>query len=228
MNNARFSIQLYIGAKLREVTEHRLNFDDNAPGRAQLVIKGDAEANQIVAIELGWGDSVRRVFTGYIERVAPHKPGFVSLFCRELAAVLYHPLNVVMRHPTLTQLLSNVTEQTGIQFVIPNKAYANSAIPCFYSTGNGYRVLGEIGQAFGIANYIWQQQGNGQVFVGSWNDSYWSDKPITIPANLMNARQSAKSVTVPCVPAIKPGVLANGHRIVAVEHKATESTITWM
>lgn len=227
MNN-KFTVQFYIGNQLQHVSSHRLTFSNDAPGRAKLTIKGDAEPNQIVAIELGWGDSMRRVFTGYIERVSPTAPGYVSVFCRETAAVLYHPLNVVMRHPTLMQLLSNVTQQTGIQFVVPEKAYTKSPIPCFYSTGNGYRVLDELAQAFGIPDFMWQQQGDGKIFVGSWGDSFWADKPVTIPANIMNAHQSQKTVTVPCTPHFKPGVLVNGRRLATVEHTGTESAITWM
>ncbi|MEZ9441640.1 hypothetical protein AB4516_00785 [Vibrio sp. 10N.222.54.F12] len=228
MNTPEFSIQLYIGSSPRKVSAHRLTFSDDAPGRAQLTIQGEANPMQQVAIELGWGDNLRRVFTGFIERVSPDKPGYVVVFCRELAAVLYHPMNIVVRHPTLTQLLSNMTQQTGLQFVVPDKAYANSAIPCFYSIGNGYRVLDEIAQAFSISDYMWQQQGDGKIFVGSWADSYWADKPVNIPSNIINPHKEQRTATVPCSPHFKPGVIVNGRRLVTVEHKATETAITWM
>ncbi len=226
--NARHGVQVYVGRELRAVGTYRLTFTRDAPGRAQLTLKGEATPNQLVAIELGWGNTLRRVFTGFIERVAPEKPGYVSVFCRELAAILYHPMNVVMRHPTLMQLLRHITAQTGLQFVVPDKAYANSVIPCFYSTGNGYRVLDEIGHAFGIGDYMWQQQGNGQVYVGSWDDSYWADKPVQLSNALMTPEQSLKKATVPCMPHFKPGVRVNGRRLASVEHTGTTSTLTWM
>ncbi|AYV22359.1 hypothetical protein [Vibrio mediterranei] len=227
MNTPEFTIQCYVGSEPRKVSQHRLTFSDNAPGRAKLTIQGEANPMQQVAIELGWGNNIRRVLTGFVERVSPDKPGYVVIFCRELASALYHPLNVVMRHPTLVQLLSNITQQTGLQFVVPDRAYANSAIPCFYSTGNGYRVLDEIAQAFSISDYIWQQQGNGQIFVGSWADSYWADKPATIPANMLNPHQAQKTATVPCTPHFKPGVIVNGRKLATVEHVGTETVITW-
>ncbi|PMN68422.1 hypothetical protein [Enterovibrio norvegicus] len=223
----KFNIQFYIGNQLQHVSAHTLAFSENAPGRAQLTIKGDAEPNQLVAVELGWGDALRRVFTGYIERVSPAANGFVTVFCRETAAVLYHPISVVMRHPTLMQILSNITQQTGLQFVVPDKAYTKSAIPCFYSVGNGYRLLDELGPAFGIHDYMWQQQGDGKIYVGSWADSYWADKPVSVPANITNPHQSQRTVTVPCSPHFKPGVLVNGRRLATVEHKGTESVISW-
>ncbi len=131
-----------------------------------------------------------------------------------------------MRHPTLMQLLSEVTNKTGLQFVVPEKAYSKSAIPCFYSDGNGYRVMDELGQAFGIDDLFWQQQGNGQIYVGSWQDSHWTNKPTTIPNQLMT-NHSGKSVFIPAVPKIRPGVVVNGIRLTGVEFSGTEVKITW-
>ncbi|CZF83229.1 hypothetical protein [Grimontia marina] len=227
MNSPRFRLQCWKGNTQTEVSQHQLAFSENAPGRAQLTIKGDAAPKQIVAIDLGWGDSVKRVFTGYIERVSPGKPGYVQIFCRELAAVLYHPWHVVMRHPTLAGILSNLSQQTGLQFVFPENAYSQTAIPCFYSTGNGYRLLDDLGQAFSIPDYIWQQQGDGSIFVGSWGDSYWADKAVDLPNNIMNPNQALKKATLPCIPHLKPGVVVNGRKLASVEHTGTETVIQW-
>lgn len=226
--NHHFTIQIYTGSQKAEVTHYRVCFASDMPGRAQITVKGTPDVHTIVAIDLGWGDCVCRVFTGYIERVTPEKPGYSAIFCREMAAILYRPFNVVIRQPTLMQLLSNLTEQTGLQFVVPEKAYSKQVIPCFYSIGNGYRVLDEIGQAFNITDYMWQQQGNGQVYVGSWQDSYWADKPVTIPNELMTNHRANKTVTLPCIPQLKPGAIVNGLQLTEVEHTATESTLTWM
>ncbi len=228
MNNSRFTIQMYIGAQKVAVSDHRLVFDINTPGRAQLTVKATPEKNSVVAVDLGWGDCVSRVFTGYIERVLPAEKGYSKLFCRELTAVLFHPLPVVIRHPTLMQLLSYVTAKTGLQFVVPERAYSKNPIPCFYSDGNGYRVMDELAQAFNIPDLFWQQQGNGQVYVGSWQDSYWGDKPTTLPNEFMTGHTANKTVTVPCIPKLKPGAIVNGIRLKAVEFSGTESKLTWM
>ncbi|ELL0595105.1 hypothetical protein Q6U54_000683 [Vibrio vulnificus] len=226
--NNHFICRTYIGKEKRKNKHHHLVFDVNTPGRASVKIEGTAEPNTIVAIELGWGDAIDRVFLGYIERVQPAEKGWSELFCRELGAILYKPLDVILRHPTLMQLLSEVTNKTALQFVVPEKAYSKTAIPCFYSDGNGYRVMDELGQAFGIDDLFWQQQGNGQIYVGSWKDSYWADKPVTIPSQLMTNHTASKSVNIPAIPKIKPGVVVNGVRLVGVEFKGTEVKITWM
>ncbi len=228
MINNKFTCRAYLGKDKTKVKSHRIVFSENTPGRCELTIAGDPEPNTIIAVDLGWGDAITRVFLGYIERVQPVDKGWSKVFCRELAAILYKPLNIIMRHPTLMQLLSEVTNKTGLQFVVPEQAYSKTAIPCFYSDGNGYRVIDELAQAFGIDDMFWQQQGNGQIYVGSWNDSYWSDKPVAIPNTLMTNHTANKSVKIPAVPKLRPGVVVNGIRLVGVEFEGTEAKLTWM
>ena len=201
--NNKFLCRAYIGKAKAKVKDHRIVFSENTPGRCSLSVEGTPEPNTIMAVDIGWGDSITRVFLGYIERVQPAEKGWSKIFCRELAALLFKPLNITMRHPTLMQLLSEVTNKTGLQFVVPEKAYSKTAIPCFYSDGNGYRVMDELAQAFGIEDLFWQQQGNGQIYVGSWEDSFWADKPVTIPTELMTQHTANKSVKLPAIPKIK-------------------------
>ncbi|KJF83553.1 hypothetical protein UA31_03185 [Photobacterium angustum] len=225
--NAKFLCRAYLGSKLVKVTKHRIAFSENTPGRCTITVEGNPEVNTIVAVELGWGDGISRVFLGYVERIQPVQMGYSQLFCRELSALLFKPLNVALRHPTLMQLLEDVTNKTGLQFVVPDKAYSKTAIPCFYSDGNGYRIMDEIAQAFSVDDFFWQQQGNGQIFVGSWKDSFWASKPVDIPADLMTGQTATKSIKVPAIPRIKPGVLVNGLRISGVEFEETEVKLTW-
>ncbi|EJE4534146.1 hypothetical protein ACE1K8_001444 [Vibrio parahaemolyticus] len=226
--NNKFLCRAYVGKAKAKVKSHRIVFSENTPGRCELALEGSHEVNTIVAVDIGWGDSIDRVFLGYIERVQPAEKGWSKVFCRELAAILYKPLNIIMRHPTLMQLLSEVTNKTGLQFVVPEKAYSKTAIPCFYSDGNGYRVIDELAQAFSIDGLFWQQQGNGQIYVGSWKDSFWADKPVTIPNELMTNHTANKSVKIPAIPKLKPGVVVNGLRLVVVEFEGTEVKLTWM
>jgi hypothetical protein len=225
--NSKFLCRAYLGAAKVKTKSHRIVFNENTPGRCTITVEGSPNVNTIVAVDLGWGDAISRVFLGYIERVQSTDNGWSVIFCRELSAILFKPLNVMMRHPTLMQLLGEVTDKTGLQFVVPERAYSKTAIPCFYSDGNGYRIMDELAQAFSIDDLFWQQQGNGQIYVGSWADSYWSNKPITIPAQLMTGQTATKSVQVPAIPKLKPGVVVNGLRLSAVEFSDTEAKLTW-
>lgn len=125
------------------------------------------------------------------------------------------------------QLLSDVTNKTGLQFVVPEAAYSKASTPCFYSDGNDYRVMDELSQALGIENLFWQQQGNGQIYVGSWKDSFWADKPVTIPDSLMTGNTAAKSVKIPASPKLRSRAVVSGLRLVCVDFQGTKVKLTW-
>jgi hypothetical protein len=229
--NARFITRAYIDSEKIEMKDHWVVLKAETPGTCQITVKkNDKQAvNKFsqVAVDLGWGSMIDRVFVGYVERVIPSVNGWVVLFCRELAASLSFNFSVMLRHPTLKQVLAELTKQSGVQFVIPQQAYAETAIPCFYCDSSGYAILDNIGRAFKINDFIWQQQGNGKVFVGSYQDSFWHDKPISIPSNLMTDHQSGRTATMVAAPMIRPNVIANDERITTVEFKDTNITISW-
>ncbi|MEN3159598.1 hypothetical protein ABC502_14555 [Alkalimonas sp. NCh-2] len=225
--NAKFTARAYIGKKLVHISDHWLVLQANSPGTCQLTVDEKAERYSAVALELGWGSMIDRVFIGYIERIMPAANGQFTLFCRELSAALANNISVMLRHPTLRQVCDNISEQTGIEFDIPQNAYAETAIPCFYSDTSGYAMLDNIGRAYRIPDYIWQQQGNGKIYLGSYADSFWHGKTISIPNNLMTEQKAGKTATLPAVPKIRPNVIANGQRISKVEFRETNMTISW-
>lgn len=107
----------FFGSQKIKAKNHRILFDVNTPGRCSISVEGAPKVNTIIAVDIGWGDSISRVFLGYIERVQASEKGWSELFCRELAVLLFKPLDITLRHPTLMQLLSDVTNKTGLQLV---------------------------------------------------------------------------------------------------------------
>ncbi|MGP1832220.1 hypothetical protein ACTTBA_04005 [Shewanella frigidimarina] len=225
--NARFIARAYIDNQKVDMTDHWVVLQSTTPGNCQITVNTQVKQHAIVAVDLGWGDMIDRVFIGYVERVMPAVNGWYTIFCRELAASLALNYSVMLRHPTLKQVLDELSQLTGLEFVVPDKAYAETAIPCFYCDSSGYAVLDNIGRSFRINDFIWQQQGNGKIYVGSYQDSFWFDKPIVIPKNLMTNHQAGRTATIPAAPMIRPNVLANVSRIKTVEFKETKMTITW-
>jgi len=225
--NARFIARAYIDNQKVDMTDHWVVLQSNTPGNGQITINTKVKQYAIVAVDLGWGDMIERVFIGYVERVMPAVNGWYTLFCRELSASLALNYSVMLRHPTLKQVLDELSQLTGLEFLVPDNAYAETAIPCFYCDSSGYAMLDNIGRSFRIDDFIWQQQGNGKIYVGSYQDSFWADKPIVIPNNLMTNHQAGRTATIPAAPMIRPNVLANGSRIKTVEFKETQMTITW-
>ncbi|MFW5487380.1 MAG: hypothetical protein ACNI3A_02995 [Desulfovibrio sp.] len=100
-------------------------------------------------------------------------------------------------------------EKTGLFFVVPEQKYATRRVPCFQTLGNGYHGLDSLGAVFGIENYIWQQQADGAVFVGSWNDSRWASRPVEIAEKLFTRVDANGAKVLPAVPTLRPGVRLN-------------------
>lgn len=225
--NAKFIARAYVDGVNVSIKDHWVILQAATPGTCQIKVNEKVNKLSQVAVDLGWGKMIDRVFFGYVERAMPSENGWYTLFCREFSAALSFNFSVMLRHPTLKQVLDELTKQSGIQFVIPNKAYTETSIPCFYCDSSGYAILDNIGRAFRINDFIWQQQGNGKVFVGSYADSFWQDKPISIPSKLMTGHQSGKTATMPAAPMIRPNVTANDERIQKVEFKETNITISW-
>jgi hypothetical protein len=225
--NARFIARAYIDNQKVDMADHWVVLQSTTPGNCQITVSTEVKQFALVSVDLGWGDMIDRVFIGYVERVMPAVNGWYTLFCRELSASLALNYSVMLRHPTLKQVLDELSQLTGLEFVVPDNAYAETAIPCFYCDSSGYAMLDNIGRSFRIDDFIWQQQGNGKIYVGSYQDSFWADKPIVVPNNLMTNHQAGRTATIPAAPMIRPNVLANGSRIKTVEFKETQMTITW-
>ncbi|KTF14840.1 hypothetical protein [Pseudoalteromonas sp. H105] len=225
--NARFIARAYINDEKVDMKDHWVVLQSSTPGTCQITVNQKADMLAQVKVDLGWGDVVDRVFSGYVERAMPSVNGWYTLFCREWSASLAYNLSVMLRHPTMRQVLDEITSQTGIEFVIPSAGYADTAIPCFYSDCSGYAMLNNIGRAFKIDDFVWYQQGNGKVYVGSYADSFWADKPVKIAIGLMTDHQAGKTATMPAAPMVRPNVTANDERITAVEFKGTNMQISW-
>jgi hypothetical protein len=225
--NARFIARAYIDNQKVDMTDHWVVLQSATPGNCQITVNTEVKQFALVSVDLGWGDMIDKVFIGYVERVMPGVNGWYTLFCRELSASLALNYSVMLRHPTLKQVLEELGPLTGLEFLVPDNAYAETAIPCFYCDSSGYAMLDNIGRSFRVDDFIWQQQGNGKIYVGSYQDSFWADKPIVIPNNLMTNHQAGRTATIPAAPMIRPNALANGSRIKTVEFKETHMTITW-
>ncbi len=136
--------------------------------------QGTAPVRGLVALDIGYNERpLQRHFLGYVERCSAANATEQVLFCRELAAVLAQPLPMGLRHVDLREVLEDVSRQTGLTFRVPAADYARTKAPYFYSLAAGYQAMDSLARVFQISDFIWHQQGNGEVYAGSWADSYW-------------------------------------------------------
>ncbi|MGT3071946.1 hypothetical protein [Pseudomonas putida] len=221
---------LSIGGALHDLVKDDVRLDLGTPGRAQFTIKSTAPVSGLVTLDIGYNDApLQRHFIGYVERSTSVNQVEQVLYCRELAAILAKPLPLNLRHADLRTVLGAIGDQTGLRFRVPEQAYASTKAPFFYSLASGFQAMDSLAKVFSIPDLIWQQQGDGEVFVGSWEHSYFGARsPLQLPVELFSNYQGNQSAVIAVLPGLRPGATINqGERVTSVALVGTEMAIKW-
>jgi hypothetical protein len=221
---------LTIGGVVYPLIADDVRLELRTPGRATLTIEASAPVKGLVTLDIGYNDSpLQRHFIGYVERCTSSNAIEQVLFCRELAAILANPLPLNLRHADLSTVLGEINQKTGLSFRVPAKAYAKVKTPFFYNLAAGYQAMDSLARVFGIPDFIWQQQGDGEVFVGSWADGFFGSRsPLQLPVELFNGYQNNQSAMIAALPGLRPGASINqGERITNVTLTGNQMAIRW-
>ena len=212
----------------------RLNL--TRPGRATFRVRADKALSGLVLFDTGWSDSEpQRYFIGFVERQTKVSSNERILFCRELSAALNVDLPMGLRKVSVKDVLARIAKDTGLRFITPSITpsitqatdYMQTRSPYFHHVGGGYHALDAIGKVFRIPDFIWQQQGNGDIYTGSWNHSRWASRPVEIPDNLFTEHLALNCARIGMVPTLRPGVLFNRGIITAVRLQNEHMVLTW-
>ncbi|WP_455823860.1 hypothetical protein [Pseudomonas graminis] len=212
------------------LVQHDVRLNLQNPGRASFTIKSPIPQSGLVTLDLGYnGNPLHRHFVGYIERSTTANRQEQILFCREVAAVLNYPLPMALRHVDLRGVLIEASRITGLRFRVPDAPYAKVRTPYFYSLAGGVQAMDSLAQVFNIPDFIWHQQGDGEIYVGSWADSYWGARPaLQLPVELFDSYQGNQSAEIAALPGLRPGAMINqGQRITAVTLTGTQMVLKW-
>ena len=221
---------LSINGERVELVKDDVRLDLKSPGRATFTIQAQAPVRGLVTLDIGYNErTLQRHFIGYVERCTAANRVEQVLFCREMAAVLAKPLPLNLRHVDLRAVLSEINQHTGLRFRVPEQAYASVKAPFFYSLAAGYQALDSMARVFSIPDFIWQQQGDGEVFVGSWADSFFGVRaPLQLPTELFDGYQGNQSAMIAALPGLRPGATINqGERITSVALVDNQMAIRW-
>lgn len=215
---------LYINDTPVKLVEEDILLSLYSPGRAMFQVQSPEPLTGIVRLEVGYStqDRDQVYFIGVIRASEIVDGQQQRLRCRELTSALYAPLPAALRHPTLQEVTQWYTDRTGLRFVVPEKPYAEKRVPAFYALGSGFHGVDSLGAIFGIENFIWQQQGDGSVFVGSWQDSRWATRPVDLDEGIFNKVTGTGDKKSAVLPQLRPGILLNGRYVVRVKLKGHE------
>ena len=212
---------LFVNDKAVKLVSEDIRLSLRSPGRAIFQAQSAEPLAGHVRLEMGYSTQDRDQvhFIGEIRASETVDAQQQRLRCRELTAVLYSQFPCALRHPTLADVVQWYTDRTGLRFVVPARPYAEKRVPAFYAMGNGFQGVSSLGAIFGIKGYIWQQQGDGTVFVGSWRDSRWATRPVTLPEAVFDKVTATGGKQSVVFPQIRPGVLLNGRYVTGVDIK---------
>ena len=221
---------LTIGGQVFPLVKEDVRLELRSPGRASFTIQAGTPVKGLVTLDIGYNEAtLQRHFIGYVERCTPANSLQQVLFCRELAAILSNPLPLNLRHVDLRAVLQEVSKHTGLRFRMPEKSYTKVKAPFFYSLATGYQAMDSLSRVFNIPDLIWQQQGDGELYVGSWADSFFGARePLQLPVELFDGYQDNQSAMVAALPGMRPGAtINNGERITSVTLAGTKMALKW-
>lgn len=220
--------RLYLSTDEIHLADSSLVLELNSCGRGFITARTQTDyTGKMVRIDTGYADRVLRWFTGYVERSQPAETGYQRLFVRELSGVFDRSWPCSFQHPTLRQITAWLEESSGLTFSVPAADYSDKPIPHFTHSGTGFQLLGNLGRAFGISDYVWYQLPDGGMYVGGAEKSLFAGRPVDIPPEFSLGAAGGNSVTVPVIQSMRPGVELNGQRVTKVQLAGDTMTITW-
>lgn len=199
----------------------------SSAGRGFVTVKGTAQTRALVQFDMGYGTKLQRCFTGVVAKAEPADNGHTRLLVKELAFVLGTRITMSIQHATFRKVITELAENTGLNFVLPNAKYVDTPIPNFTTGGTGAQLLQNAGRAFNIPDFCWYQEPNGDIYAGSYQHSRWPSRPVPIESELTSSQASGNSITIPAIPLMRPGALVNDQKITHVEFDGTNMTLRW-
>lgn len=185
-----------------------IRLDFRSPGRAVFDVETASAIKGIVVFSSGYTPTeLQQVFVGYVESAFAIDKKQMRVFCRELSASLSRLIPVSLRNVVVADVVRVIAQETGLQFITPDADYTKKTTPAFYSIGSGYACMDSLSEVFLIPQFMWQQQGDGKIYAGSWNDSYWAGRNISLDIDMQTNSGLANTARIPCIPKLRPGLL---------------------
>lgn len=212
------------------VTED-IRLNSNRAGRAIFQIRATATVEELeqcpILFAMSWqySQELTPFFTGYIERCEIVDAKQRRIFCREVSAKLDVTIPLALRHPTLRNVLTAYADKTGLDFIIPKKAYADTCVAYFGTMGSGVHGIASLKRIFGISDFFWTTQGDGKIYVGSWADTFWPSCPITLPER-SHYKSTSTGFTIMAIPTVRVGAVVDGQRITGMKFSGHEMELS--
>lgn len=200
--------QLKINQVETKLINDVIKLDMQTPGRCVLTVLATELPRSGQLIEINGkmsGQELRRVFLGYIDTVTQQQNGIYKIVGRELSAMLNRRIALNLRHVKPSDVLEEISKQTGLQFILPKSEWTKKTIARFQHIGGGYMAMDSILNLWQVDKGIWHQQPDGQIYIGESIKSVPGQKRIKLSPEFFETT-SVQGGTLPLVPRIRAGV----------------------
>jgi len=199
--------ELTVADNERKIVSESVVLDLTAPGRAVFVVIADGAAvGDPVRFRLGIDGGTALWFSGYVESCRRIDRKQLRLVVREYSALLSRRWPMAQRNTTARRVLAELSNRTGIAFRLGASAaeWIDRPIAHFFNIGTGYAILELLGRHLEISDFLWQNQPDGSVFVGSGTELAGAATVLKFPA-MFFTQLSATGADCPCLPDLRPG-----------------------
>ena len=221
--------RLFVNGKEVDLIENKVSLKLNQPGKAIFVCKSDKTIKiaDIVCFKAGYNKKLKHIFFGFVDKVQQADTGSSKIVVKELCGRLTDPCHISIEHATLTEVIEQIGELTKVDFVLPDAEYVTKKIPNFVSSGSGLQCIDNIARAFSIDDMVWFQQPDKKVWLGAFKNCIFFGKNVSVSTELTTNQFAGTTISFPCFPMLRPGVVINGDRITKLELFDDEMTATW-
>lgn len=216
--------KLTIGKELHLI-DYNINLKLSEAGSATFRAISETKPSGLVFFDAGYATGkFWRYYIGFVTQATPESHKHWTIKTRELAHLLNNECPVSLRMPKLIDVLGEMTKYTGLKFLTPEPDLACTR---FFSTNDGYFCMRRIPRTFIIDDYVWWQNRKGKVWLGKWALSeYAAYGDIPLDPKFYIRHRPGMSV-ISALPALRPGMLLNGHRLTSVRFQNHNMTLRW-
>lgn len=200
--------QLKINQQEATLVNDAIKQDMQTPGRCVLTVYSEEKPTTGQLLEISAqmsGQELRRVFFGFIDTVTQQQNGIYKIVGREFSAMLNRRIALNLRHVKPSDVLQEISKQTGLQFILPKSEWTKKTIARFQHIGGGYGAMDSILNLWQVERGLWQQQPDGQIYIGESIKSAPGQKRIKLAPEFFETT-SVQGGTLPLVPRIRAGV----------------------
>lgn len=215
---------LTVGGQALRLVKREIKLELSAAGKASFRVQAEKKPTGLVMYQCGYArHQLHDFFMGYVDQ-ATQEGKVWQLSCRELMHGLTQRAPVSLRQCVAADVLADVNRATKVEFADLRTA----KVTRFQSHADGFAAVRNLERVFQIPDFVFFQQQDGKVWCGEWKQAealYTKAREIDPK---FFTRHTPSSAVLPALPALRPGMVVNGRRLLAIRlSQKHETHLTW-